>query len=334
MLVEGTTSSELTNAPVKKPFKEQLSAELKDNNVALYLSEISKVQLLAAEEEVILAEVGEIGAYAKGAYSGLNSFINGDEYQPLIDAGIKARTRMATCNLRLVVSVAKKYIGHGLPLLDLIQEGNIGLMRATEKFDHRLGYRFSTYGYWWIRQAVGRAVADQGRTIRLPVHVVERIVKLNRESKKLEQTLGRYPTPVEQAEAMGLPIKLIEETLKANRLPLQIDHSKPGSGDDDDHMLKNSINDPDVIDPLDGAVNQSLHKELEGVIGALDPKQKRVLELRYGLGEAGNGIMRTLEDVGRILGMTRERCRQIESDALKKLRTPTIKSRLVDYLSD
>jgi len=272
-----------------------------DDPVRMYLREIGRVPLLKAAEEVILAKRMEAG-------------------------DLEARRHLTEANLRLVVSVAKKYIGRGMSLLDLIQEGNIGLIRAVEKFDYRKGYKFSTYATWWIRQAITRAIADQARTIRIPVHMVETINRLIRTSRRLVQELGRDPTHDEIALEMGLPPEKVREIIKISQEPVSLETP---IGEEEDSHLGDFIEDVKALAPADAASHQLLKEQVEDVLDSLTQRERRVLQLRFGLDD---GRSRTLEEVGREFGVTRERIRQIEAKALRKLRHPSRSKKLKDYL--
>jgi len=272
-----------------------------DDPVRMYLKEIGRVALLTAEEEVELAKRIE----------------QGDE---------EARRKLAEANLRLVVSIAKRYVGRGMLFLDLIQEGNLGLLKAVEKFDYRKGYKFSTYATWWIRQAVTRAIADQARTIRIPVHMVETINKLMRISRQLLQEYGREPSIEEIAEAMGMTEDKVREILKIAQEPVSLETP---IGEEEDSHLGDFIEDEDVLAPVDAVSFYLLKEQLEDVLGTLTPREERVLRLRFGLDD---GRPRTLEEVGQEFGVTRERIRQIEAKALRKLRHPSRSKKLKDYL--
>ncbi|MBP9995987.1 MAG: RNA polymerase sigma factor RpoD [Lachnospiraceae bacterium] len=272
-----------------------------EDPVRMYLKEIGKVPLLSAEEEIELAKRME----------------EGDE---------EAKKKLAEANLRLVVSIAKRYVGRGMLFLDLIQEGNLGLIKAVEKFDYRKGYKFSTYATWWIRQAITRAIADQARTIRIPVHMVETINKLIRVSRQLLQELGREPSPEEIAEEMGMPVERVREILKISQEPVSLETP---IGEEEDSHLGDFIQDDNVPVPVDAAAYTLLREQLEEVLDTLTDREKKVLSLRFGL-EDGRG--RTLEEVGKEFNVTRERIRQIEAKALRKLRHPTRSRKLRDYL--
>lgn len=272
-----------------------------EDPVRMYLKEIGKVPLLSAEEEIELAKRME----------------NGDQ---------EAKKRLAEANLRLVVSIAKRYVGRGMLFLDLIQEGNLGLIKAVEKFDYRKGYKFSTYATWWIRQAITRAIADQARTIRIPVHMVETINKLIRVSRQLLQELGREPTPEEISEEMGMPVDRVREILKISQEPVSLETS---IGEEEDSHLGDFIQDDNVPVPAEAASFTLLREQLVEVLGTLTEREQKVLRLRFGLDD---GRARTLEEVGKEFNVTRERIRQIEAKALRKLRHPSRSRKLKDYL--
>ena len=272
-----------------------------EDPVRMYLKEIGKVPLLSAEEEIELAKKME----------------QGDE---------NAKKRLAEANLRLVVSIAKRYVGRGMLFLDLIQEGNLGLIKAVEKFDYRKGYKFSTYATWWIRQAITRAIADQARTIRIPVHMVETINKLIRVSRQLLQELGREPTPEEIAEEMSMPVERVREILKISQEPVSLETP---IGEEEDSHLGDFIQDDNVPVPADAAAFSLLKEQLNEVLGTLTEREQKVLRLRFGLDD---GRARTLEEVGKEFNVTRERIRQIEAKALRKLRHPSRSRKLKDYL--
>ena len=272
-----------------------------EDPVRMYLKEIGKVPLLTAEEEIELAKRMELG----------------DE---------EAKKRLAEANLRLVVSIAKRYVGRGMLFLDLIQEGNLGLIKAVEKFDYRKGYKFSTYATWWIRQAITRAIADQARTIRIPVHMVETINKLIRVSRQLLQELGREPTPEEIAEEMNMPVERVREILKISQEPVSLETP---IGEEEDSHLGDFIQDDNVPVPADAAAFTLLKEQLVEVLSTLTDREQKVLRLRFGLDD---GRARTLEEVGKEFNVTRERIRQIEAKALRKLRHPSRSRKLKDYL--
>jgi RNA polymerase primary sigma factor len=306
-----------------------LSAIDIDDSISLYLKEIGRIPLLTAEQEVSLAKRMEAGRNAKRRLS-RNGKLNGEERRELADLvrdGQAAQEHLIKANSRLVVSVAKKYVGRGVPFLDLIQEGNIGLIRAVKKFDYRRGYKFSTYATWWIRQAVTRAIADQGRTIRVPVHMYEQINRLARVSRQLVQELGRDPTVEEIAEELGVSPKKVERTIKVSQRPLSLEMPV---GEEDDSFLGDFIEDNDAPSPTDQASQQLLRDQIEDIFVSLTPREVRILQLRFGLVD---GYSYTLEEVGKKFGVTRERIRQIEAQALGRLRHPSRSRKLRDFLS-
>jgi RNA polymerase primary sigma factor len=300
-----------------------------DDTIGLYLKEVSRVPLLTADEEVELAQRIERGRMAREELARGNvSSRRRQELRRLIEDGWAAREHLITANSRLVISVAKKYMGRGVPFLDLIQEGNIGLIRATKKFDYRRGHKFSTYATWWIRQAVTRAIADQGRTIRVPVHMGDQINKLLRVQHQLTQRLGREPTVDELANALEVPPKKVENMIQVARRPLSLETP---TDDEEDSVLGDFIEDDEAPPPDDTATYNLLREHLEEVLNSLPPREVRILQLRYGLLD---GQAYTLEEVGRKMGVTRERVRQIEAQALSRLRHPSIRRRLRDYLGE
>jgi RNA polymerase primary sigma factor len=272
-----------------------------DDPVRLYLKEIGRVSLLTAQDEVSLAQRIEAG-------------------------DVEARQHLTEANLRLVVSIARKYLGRGMPLLDLIQEGNMGLIRAVEKFDYHKGYKFSTYATWWIRQAITRAIADQSRTIRIPVHMVETINKLIRIQRRLLQELGREPTDDEIGDEMGITAERVREIVRISQDPVSLETP---IGEEEDSHLGDFVEDPDAVSPPDVASLIVLRDEMEDILDTLTPRERRVLQLRFGLID---GHQRTLDEVGKRFGVTRERIRQIEAKALRKLRHPSRARKLRDYL--
>lgn len=304
-------SDEAEDPDVKQLAKEDEEFDLNDlsvppgvkinDPVRMYLKEIGRVDLLSAEEEISLAERIE----------------EGDE---------EAKRRLAEANLRLVVSIAKRYVGRGMLFLDLIQEGNMGLIKAVEKFDFRKGFKFSTYATWWIRQAITRAIADQARTIRIPVHMVETINKLIRVQRQLLQDLGREPSPEEIGEDMDLTPEKVREILKIAQEPVSLETP---IGEEDDSHLGDFIEDQDATSPSEHAAYELLKEQLEDVLDTLTDREENVLRLRFGLDD---GRTRTLEEVGKVFGVTRERIRQIEAKALRKLRHPSRSKRLKDFL--
>jgi RNA polymerase primary sigma factor len=302
-----------------------------DDPVRMYLREIGRVSLLTGRDEVELAMAMEAGKAAFVRRGALAQQARVDlsaerELRLTITRGEQARRRLVEANLRLVVSVAKKYIGRGLSLLDLIQEGNIGLIRAVEKFDYRMGFKFSTYATWWIRQAITRAIADQARTIRIPVHMVETINKLTRTARRLLQELGREPTPDEIGAEMGFSADRVRDIIKVSQEPVSLETP---IGEEEDSHLGDFIPDEGTLLPADAATNQMLRETVEDVLASLTSRERRVLQLRFGLDD---GRSRTLEEVGKEFGVTRERIRQIEAKALRKLRHPSRSKRLRDYL--
>jgi len=305
-----------------------LSGVDSDDTISLYLKEISNIPLLTADEEVELAKRLERGRTARRRLS-RNGSSNGehDRLERQTRDGEMARKHLIQANSRLVISMAKKYMGQGVPFLDLIQEGNLGLMKAVEKFDYRRGYKFSTYATWWIRQAITRAIADQGRTIRVPVHMSDRIRRLYHVSRRLEQELGREPTAEEIGEDMELPAKKVGWMLKISQRPLSLE--KP-VGEEKDSELGDFIEDEDLPTPAETASHRLLREEIEAVLNALTPREARVLQLRFGLTD---GRSHTLKEVGEKFGVTRERIRQIETEALARLRNPARARKLRDYLT-
>ncbi len=298
-----------------------------DDTIGLYLKEIGRVPLLTAEEEVILAKRMEAGQFAKQDLSENDKPADtGLESRMAMMDGLAAREHIIRANSRLVISVAKKYIGRGVPFLDLIQEGNIGLIRAANKFNYHLGHKFSTYATWWIRQAVTRAIADQSRTIRVPVHMGDQINKLLRTSHQLTQELGREPTSEELANAMDIPTRKAEEMLRVARRPLSLEMP---TDDDGESELGDFIEDEDSTAPDEEVTSAMLRELLQDILQDLPPREVRILQLRYGLVD---GETYTLEEVGKKLGVTRERVRQIEAQALSRLRHPTHSRRLKDFL--
>ena len=274
-----------------------------EDPVRMYLKEIGKVPLLSSDDEIELAKKIELG----------------DEL---------AKEKLTEANLRLVVSIAKRYVGRGMQFLDLIQEGNLGLIKAVEKFDYRKGYKFSTYATWWIRQAITRAIADQARTIRIPVHMVETINRLVRVSRQLLQELGREPSPEEVASRVDMPVERVREIMKVSQEPVSLETP---IGEEEDSHLGDFIQDDQVAVPADAATFTMLHEQLMEVLDTLTEREQKVLRLRFGLDD---GRPRTLEDVGREFNVTRERIRQIEAKALRKLRHPSRSKKLKDYLDD
>ena len=335
IILEAEEEVEMENIDLSVP--DGVSVE---DPVRMYLKEIGKVPLLSAEEEIELAQKMEAGNVASEKIPLLKQRVEAaeteeekeeirgeiKELQKDSEAGSDAKKRLAEANLRLVVSIAKRYVGRGMLFLDLIQEGNLGLIKAVEKFDYRKGYKFSTYATWWIRQAITRAIADQARTIRIPVHMVETINKLIRVSRQLLQELGREPSPEEIAEEMNMPVERVREILKISQEPVSLETP---IGEEEDSHLGDFIKDDNVPVPADAAAFTLLKEQLEEVLSTLTEREQKVLTLRFGLDD---GRARTLEEVGREFNVTRERIRQIEAKALRKLRHPSRSRKLKDYL--
>lgn len=300
-----------------------------DDAIALYLKEISRIPLLTAAEEVRLAKAIERGKKAARHLSHAGSQVDEQQlkrWQAEVKLGQEARCKLIEANFRLVVSIAKKYIGHGVPFMDLIQEGNIGLIRAVEKFEYRRGFKFSTYATWWIRQAVSRALSDQGRTIRVPVHMGERVTQLARVTRKLAQRNGQAPSDEEIAAEMNISLRMLQRIRQAAQFPLSLEMEV---GDDQDSTLSDFIEDENTWAPDDTAIQKMLRERMNEVLSSLSAREGRVLELRFGLAD---GRTYTLEEVGQKFGVTRERIRQIEVKALSKLRHPRHSRRLRDFL--
>ena len=304
-----------------------------DDPVRMYLKEIGKVDLLTPEREVELAQAMGAGAAAKEQLAELEK--SGEpipeetlkELKKAVKGGERAKQSLAEANLRLVVSIAKRYVGRGMLFLDLIQEGNLGLIKAVEKFDYTKGYKFSTYATWWIRQAITRAIADQARTIRIPVHMVETINKVIRVNRQLLQELGHDPTPEETAEEMGMPVEKVREILKIAQEPVSLETP---IGEEEDSHLGDFIEDDNASEPSEAASFTLLKEQLVDVLSTLTPREEKVLRLRFGIED---GRTRTLEEVGKEFNVTRERIRQIEAKALRKLRHPSRSKKLKDFLS-
>jgi RNA polymerase primary sigma factor len=324
----------------QEPKKEEASVEISpadidlaaidvDDSISLYLKEIGRIPLLTAEQEVSLAKRMEAAVDARRRLrkNGRLSLDTREELKWIIRDGRAAKEHLIKANSRLVVSVAKKYVGRGVPFLDLIQEGNIGLIRAVKKFDYHRGYKFSTYATWWIRQAVTRAIADQGRTIRVPVHMYEQINRLARVSRQLVQELGRDPTTEEIAGELGVSPKKVERTIKVSQRPLSLEMPV---GEEDDSFLGDFIEDSDAPSPTDQASQQLLREQIDDIFASLTPREVRILQLRFGLVD---GYSYTLEEVGKKFGVTRERIRQIEAQALGRLRHPSRSRKLRDFLT-
>ncbi len=329
---DGEEEAEIEPEELDEIKEEQAHDELLANidtsdTVGLYLKEAGRVPLLTAEEEVSITKRIEQGVLAREKLA--NEEVSDEErweLHKLIQDGWDAREHLIRANARLVISVAKKYIGRGVPFLDLIQEGNIGLMRAAKKFDHRRGYKFSTYATWWIRQAVTRAIADQGRTIRVPVHMGDQVSRMLRTQHQLKQKYGRDPTIPEIAEALETTTKKIENMLQLARHPLSL---QTPIGDEEDDVLGDFIEDETTPTPDTTASNNLLQEQLQDLLNTLPPREARILQLRYGLND---GETLTLNEVGQKMGVTRERVRQIEAQALRRLRTPNIQRILRAYL--
>ncbi|MBN1402551.1 MAG: sigma-70 family RNA polymerase sigma factor [Anaerolineae bacterium] len=320
---EGDSDSDEAPAQVSS-----LSEIASDDTVSLYLKEMARVPLLTAEQEVSLARQYEEGRQAQAALK-KKSGLTEDQKDALyikIRQGEGARAHLIRANTRLVVSIAKRYLGQGVPFLDLIQEGNLGLIKAVEKFDYRRGHRFSTYATWWIRQAITRALADQGRVIRLPVHLSDRIRKVYQVAQQLEQDWGRQPSPEEIAQELALPAQKVQWMLKVSQRPLSLE--KP-VGEEEDSELGSFIPDDDAPTPSDTTYQHILQDKLNDILTSLTPREARILRLRFGLYD---GRSYTLEEVGQKFGLTRERIRQIEHEALDRLRHPSRSRQLRDYL--
>ena len=304
-----------------------------DDPVRMYLKEIGKVNLLSSDEEIELAQAMDAGNAAKEQLAELQAA--GEEIPAEVQAeldkaikkGERAKQRLAEANLRLVVSIAKRYVGRGMQFLDLIQEGNLGLIKAVEKFDYTKGYKFSTYATWWIRQAITRAIADQARTIRIPVHMVETINKVIRVSRQLLQELGHDPSPEEIADEMGMPVEKVREILKIAQEPVSLETP---IGEEEDSHLGDFIPDEGASEPSEAASFTLLKEQLVDVLSTLTPREEKVLKLRFGIED---GRSRTLEEVGKEFNVTRERIRQIEAKALRKLRHPSRSKKLKDFLN-
>src|SRR5712691_2642046 len=316
----------------RRPEEEEfdLSTISTDDTVGLYLKEMARVPLLTTEQEVDLAKRLERGLIAQKKLDKMNGsagYRRRAELEGHVEDGRGAREHLIKANTRLVVSIAKKYIGRGVPFLDLIQEGNLGLMKAVEKFDYRRGYRFSTYATWWIRQTITRAIADQGRTIRVPVHMSDRIRRLYKAARQLEQAYGRKPTPEEIAHELNLEPRKVQWMLKVSWRPLSLERPV---GEEEDTEFGAFIEDDSTPTPTQSAYQNLLREKVEEVLGTLTPREARILRLRFGL---HNGRQYTLEEVGQKFGLTRERIRQIEGKALRRLRHPRRSRQLRDYLT-
>jgi len=329
-ILDGSAEDDAEELKRRKEEEEALALKTPTSDpVRMYLKEIGKVPLLTAEEEVDLAKRIEAGLFASEKLAGTTKKLDAKlrrELDLIERDGQIAKRKLVEANLRLVVSIAKRYVGRGMLFLDLIQEGNLGLIRAVEKFDYTKGYKFSTYATWWIRQAITRAIADQARTIRIPVHMVETINKLIRIQRQLLQDLGREPLPEEIAKEMDLTPDKVREILKVSQEPVSLETP---IGEEEDSHLGDFIEDSDAVVPVDAASFILLQEQLDSVLHTLSDREKKVIQLRFGLTD---GHPRTLEEVGREFGVTRERIRQIESKTLSKLRHPSRSQKLRDYL--
>ena len=324
--VPDSTLQAATNIEINRNLDESIS---RDDTVGMYLKEMSRVPLLTAREELDIAIRIENGVKAKEEKIKLAGRHNAEKrrkFDIIIEDGQRAREHLIKANTRLVVSIAKRYMGSGVAFLDLIQEGNLGLMKAVQKYDYTRGFRFSTYATWWIRQTVTRAIADQSRTIRVPVHMSDRIRQLYKANHDLEQKLGRQPTIEELAKHVGIPVQKVQWIMKVSWLPLSLESPV---GDDEESELGYFIEDDVTPTPLQSAYQSMLKDKLEEILSTLSPREARVLRLRYGLDD---GTTYTLEEVGQKFGLTRERIRQIEGRALRQLRQPKRARQLKDYL--
>ncbi len=314
---------------------DQLPASVKvDDPVRMYLKDIGKIPLLSLEEETILAKQVVDGREAKARLEEIEAddqnTVSVEEYEHLLEISEEAdiaKDKLVNANLRLVVSIAKRYLGRGLQFLDLIQEGNMGLIKAVDKFDHQKGFKFSTYATWWIRQAITRAVADQARTIRIPVHMVETINKLVRIQRQLVQELSREPSPQEVADRMDISVEKVQQIQKIAQEPISLESPV---GEEEDSNLGDFISDPHALDPYEYTAKMKLREELDDVLATLTEREERVLRLRFGLVD---GRQRTLEEVGKEFNVTRERIRQIEAKALRKLKHPSRSRKLKDFMT-
>jgi len=323
-------ASELLLPSDLDPSYADLSPISSDDTIGLYLKEMSRVPLLRVEEELNLAKRIESGKFARkelARHNGSTPARKRVELEQNIEDGVLAREHLIKANTRLVVSIAKRYIGRGVPFLDLIQEGNLGLMKAVEKYEYQRGFRFSTYATWWIRQTITRAIADQGRTIRVPVHMVDRIRQMYRETHEMEQKLGRAPTIEELAKSLNLPSNKVDWMLRVSWLPLSLE--SPINDDEDESELGMFVEDKVTPTPMQSAYAKLLREKVQDVLETLPPREARILRLRFGL---ENGRTYTLEEVGEKFGLTRERIRQIESKALRRLRHPRRARQLKEYL--
>ncbi len=307
-----------------------LSPISSDDTIGLYLKEMSRVPLLNGEEELDLARKVDDGRTARHKLAELGKTCEPPRRKELenqVEEGLLARDHLIKANTRLVVSIAKRYMGRGVPFLDLIQEGNLGLMKAVEKYEYQRGFRFSTYATWWIRQTITRSIADQGRTIRVPVHMVDRIRQLYRQTHEMEQKLGRAPTNEELADAIGVPANKVDWMVRVSWLPLSLE--SPINDEDEDSELGMFVEDQLTPSPMQSTYSRLLSEKVEAVLDTLPPREARILRMRFGLDD---GRSYTLEEVGQKFGLTRERIRQIESKALSRLRHPRRARQLKDYL--
>jgi len=337
MVFEDTEDIDLSVESLEKSLGDGVSIE---DPVRMYLKEIGRVQLLSADEEIEIAKRMELGIAKEEENKTLNEQLENEtnankkkslkkkitENEALIEDGKEAAKELSQANLRLVVSIAKRYVGRGMLFLDLIQEGNLGLIKAVEKFDFRKGFKFSTYATWWIRQAITRAIADQARTIRIPVHMVETINKIVRVNRQLLQELGREPSPAEVAAQMDMSEERVREIMKISQDPVSLETP---IGEEEDSHLGDFLPDENVLAPADAAARTMLNEQLNEILDTLTERERKVLSLRFGLVD---GRARTLEEVGREFNVTRERIRQIEAKALRKLRHPSRSKRIRDYL--
>lgn len=330
---EPTSLSDIEEVDVSN-FDQLLASVKVDDPVRMYLKDIGKIPLLSLEEETILAKQVVDGREAKARLEEIEAddqnTVSVEEYESLLEiseAADLAKDKLVNANLRLVVSIAKRYLGRGLQFLDLIQEGNMGLIKAVDKFDHQKGFKFSTYATWWIRQAITRAVADQARTIRIPVHMVETINKLVRIQRQLVQELSREPSPQEVAERMDISVEKVQQIQKIAQEPIPLESPV---GEEEDSTLGDFVSDPHGLDPYEYTAKMKLRQELDDVLGTLTEREERVLRLRFGLVD---GRQRTLEEVGKEFNVTRERIRQIEAKALRKLKHPSRSRKLKDFMT-
>ncbi|MCE1253595.1 MAG: sigma-70 family RNA polymerase sigma factor [Anaerolineae bacterium] len=311
-------------------YSEEAEPMIGDDTIGLYLKEMARVPLLSMEEEVEIATSIEAGDAARKELERANGHLSPErrnELEKKMEAGLAARDHLIKANTRLVVSIAKRYTSRGVPFLDLIQEGNLGLMKAVQKFEYKRGFRFSTYATWWIRQTITRAIADQGRTIRVPVHMVDRIRHLYRLAHEMEQRLGRVPAADELAAELNVPVNKVEWMMRVSWLPLSLE--SPLNDEDEDSELGQFIEDEFTPSPIQSTYDKLLREKIQAVLDSLPPREARILRMRFGL---ENGKVYTLEEVGQKFGLTRERIRQIETKALRRLRHPRRARQLQEYL--